>query len=54
MQNPVITFPIKERINTELFIDKTAALYIVDGRIKEGVNHCYWLSGGLSKLYAGM
>jgi len=27
--NPVMTFPIKKRINAELFIDKTAALYII-------------------------
>jgi len=26
--NPVMTIPIKKRINTELFIDRTAALYI--------------------------
>jgi len=27
-ENPVITCPIEERINTELFIDRTATLYI--------------------------
>jgi len=27
-ENPVMTFPIKKRINTELFIDKRASLYI--------------------------
>jgi len=44
--SPVMTFPIKKRINTELFIDRMAALYVVDGRIKNvvrAVNHCYWL-----------
>jgi len=25
-ENPVMTFPIKKRINTSLFIDRTAAL----------------------------
>jgi len=28
-------FPSKERINTELLIDKTAALHIVDGQIRD-------------------
>jgi len=40
-----MTFPIKKRINTELFIDRTAALYIVNGRIRniERVfKHWYW------------
>jgi len=31
------TFPIKKGINTELFIDRTAALFIVNGRIKKTV-----------------
>jgi len=30
-ENPVTTFPIKKRSNTELFIDEWAALYIQDG-----------------------
>jgi len=30
-QNPVITFPIKKRINTELFISKSAAIYMQKG-----------------------
>jgi len=34
MQNPWTTFPIKKRINTDLFIDRMAALYKVDGRIR--------------------
>jgi len=34
-ENPVMTFPIKNSINTELFIDKTAALYILVGLIKD-------------------
>jgi len=46
--NPVMTFTIKKRINTELFIENTAALYMVDGRIKDEhvvrvVNHWYRL-----------
>jgi len=40
-------FPIKKRINTELCIDRTAALYIMDGCIKcenrRVFNHGYWL-----------
>jgi len=35
--NPVMPFPIEKRINTELYIDKMAALYIVDGQIKNVV-----------------
>jgi len=41
---------IKKRIDTELFIDRTAALYKVDGQIKHVVrvvNHWYWLIHGL-------
>jgi len=30
MQNPVMTFPIKKRINTELFIERRPALYILN------------------------
>jgi len=40
--NPVMTFPIKKRINNELFIDRTAAIYNLNGRIKNvvrEVNH---------------
>jgi len=33
-ENTVMTFAIKKRINTELFIDKTAVIYKVDGHIK--------------------
>jgi len=33
-QNPVVTFPIKKRINTELFIDGKHELYIHKRRIK--------------------
>jgi len=33
--NPVMTFPIKKRINTEQFLDITVALYKVDGRIDQ-------------------
>jgi len=28
VKNPVLTFPIKERINSELFIDRTLALRV--------------------------
>jgi len=40
-----------------MFIDKTAAIYIVDGWIKDEnvlsvVNHWYWLIHGSSILYA--
>jgi len=30
-ENPVMTFQIKKRVNAELFIERTAALYIGDG-----------------------
>jgi len=43
-----MTFFIKKRIDTELFIDRTTALYIVDGQIKDenvvmAVNPWDWL-----------
>jgi len=43
-----MAFPIKKRINTDLFIDKMAAPYIVAGQIKDEhvakvTNHWYWL-----------
>jgi len=46
--NSMMTFPIKKRINTELFIDRTAVLYIMEGRIKDEnvvreVNHWHRL-----------
>jgi len=31
IENPVMAFPIKKRINTELFIDRKATLYILTG-----------------------
>jgi len=34
-QNPIMTFPIKKRISTDLFIDRKHELYIHKGRIKE-------------------
>jgi len=34
-ESPVMTFPIKKRINTELFIDRTAALNIKENWIRE-------------------
>jgi len=33
-ENPVITFSIKRRMNTELFIDRTAALFVGESRIR--------------------
>jgi len=32
-ENPVMTFPIRKRIKTELFIDRTSALYLGETRI---------------------
>jgi len=37
-KNPVMTLPVKKRINTELFIDRTTALYILVSRIKDEIN----------------
>jgi len=34
-ENPMETFPIKKRINTELFIDGKQGLYIQKARIKK-------------------
>jgi len=34
-ENSVMIFPIKKRINTELFMDKMAALFMADGQIKD-------------------
>jgi len=31
-----MTFPIKKKINTELFIEKRAAYFIQKGKIEEG------------------
>jgi len=47
------TFPNKKRINIGLFIDRTAALYKVDGRIKDEnlvrvINQWYCLIRGMS------
>jgi len=42
-QNPVMTFLIKNRINTYLFIDETAALYKVDDQTDQRWN---WSEGG--------
>jgi len=36
--NPMMAFPIKVRINTELFINRTAALYIGQTRIRDGAD----------------
>jgi len=36
--NPVMAFQIKKRINTELFIDRTAALYIGETQIRVVIN----------------
>jgi len=43
-----MTLPIKRRINTELFIDRTAALYVLASKIKDEnvvrlVYHCHLL-----------
>jgi len=35
MQNPIITFPTRKRISTELFVEKAEALYKADGRIND-------------------
>jgi len=34
LANPIMTFPIKKRINSELFIDGKYELYIQKGQIK--------------------
>jgi len=56
-----MTFPIKKRINPELFVMKKAALNIVDGRIKDEhvvmvAKHCSWLICSYLKVlkYAGI
>jgi len=36
-QNPIMTFPIKKRINTELFIDEKHELYKHKRRIKKSL-----------------
>jgi len=44
--NTVMTLPIDKRINNGLFIDRMAAIYIVDGQIKNVVrvvNDWCWL-----------
>jgi len=38
VESLVMTFPIKKRINTEMFIDRTAALYIRETRIRAMTN----------------
>jgi len=37
-ENPAMTFRIKKRINTELFIDRTTALYIDETKITAMTN----------------
>jgi len=37
-ENPVMSFPIKRRINTDLFIDRMAALYLVESWIRHRTN----------------
>jgi len=34
VENPVMTFPIMKKINTELFINRTTALYRGETQIK--------------------
>jgi len=36
VENPLTTSLIEKRINTELFIDRTLALYIAETRTNEG------------------
>jgi len=38
VKNPVMTFPLKERINTERYIEGTEALYIPKTQIRDGIN----------------
>jgi len=40
-ENPVMSIPNKTRINTELFIDSTAAIYIRETRVRVGANKSY-------------
>jgi len=37
-ENPVMTFPIKKRVNTELFIYRMAALYIAESWVRDMTN----------------
>jgi len=37
-ENPIMAFPIKKRINTELFIDSTTAIYIGETLIRVVTN----------------
>jgi len=52
--NLVMNFPIKKRINTSLFIDGMAALFILNvlKNMVRVVNHWYWLICGSCVLYA--
>jgi len=50
-----MTLAINKRINIELSIVRTAALYIVNGRIKKMVsvvNNWYWFIRGSTMQYA--
>jgi len=47
-ENPVMTFPIKNRINTELFIDRTAAPF----QLKVGSR--IWWGGSTTSTNAGL
>jgi len=38
VENPVMTFPIKKRTDTKLLLDRLAALYIGETRIKVATN----------------
>jgi len=38
VKNPVIAFPVKKRINTELFIERMATLYILTSWIRNNIN----------------
>jgi len=55
MINPGMTFPMKKRINTELLVDRMAALSIVNGRIKNVARVVkHWMGYTPSAKDAGM
>jgi len=41
VENPVTTFPIEKRINTEMFIDRAAAFWVGKTRISVVTNKGY-------------
>jgi len=38
LENPEMTFPIKKRIITELFVERTAAFFIGETKIRDTIN----------------